>query len=148
MTITSQRESELAIRPATVSSTSSIDTNASPHDTSGNEGAEIQTDIIASAPEPVTSAGQAPRPADLSVSHDGLYEASPTLTNTSSDRVPSSVSLVARPNNLHITPSGGVSAGVVVPAMPTTNTVPEFLYQLTKMLTDNNREIIEWSNGK
>lgn len=31
---------------------------------------------------------------------------------------------------------------------PTTNAVPEFLYQLTKMLTDNNREIIEWSNGK
>jgi len=26
--------------------------------------------------------------------------------------------------------------------------VPEFLYQLTKMLTDDNRSIIEWSNGK
>ena len=32
--------------------------------------------------------------------------------------------------------------------MPTTNTVPEFLYQLTKMLTDNNRDIIEWSKGE
>ena len=31
--------------------------------------------------------------------------------------------------------------------LPNTNTVPEFLYQLTKMLTDNNRDIIEWSNG-
>ena len=40
------------------------------------------------------------------------------------------------------------STGVVVPsAVPSTNTVPEFLYQLTKMLTDNNRDIIEWSNG-
>jgi len=29
-----------------------------------------------------------------------------------------------------------------------TNTVPEFLYQLTKMLTDNNKEVIEWANGK
>jgi hypothetical protein len=28
------------------------------------------------------------------------------------------------------------------------NSVPEFLYQLTKMLTDDNREIIEWSKGK
>jgi len=28
------------------------------------------------------------------------------------------------------------------------NTVAEFLYQLTKMLTDDNREIIEWSNGR
>jgi len=28
------------------------------------------------------------------------------------------------------------------------NTVPEFLYQLTKMLSHDNREIIEWSNGE
>jgi hypothetical protein len=28
------------------------------------------------------------------------------------------------------------------------NSVPEFLYQLTKMLTDDHRDIIEWSNGK
>merc|ERR1712232_1248228 len=28
------------------------------------------------------------------------------------------------------------------------NTVAEFLYQLTKMLTDDNREVIEWNNGK
>lgn len=31
---------------------------------------------------------------------------------------------------------------------PPNTTVPEFLYQLTKMLTDNNAEVIEWSNGK
>lgn len=30
---------------------------------------------------------------------------------------------------------------------PSNTTIPEFLYQLTKMLTDDNREIIEWSNG-
>jgi hypothetical protein len=29
-----------------------------------------------------------------------------------------------------------------------TNTVPEFLYQLTKLLTDDNRDAIEWSHGK
>jgi hypothetical protein len=30
----------------------------------------------------------------------------------------------------------------------TTNTsVPEFLFQLTRMLSDDNREVIEWSNG-
>ena len=28
------------------------------------------------------------------------------------------------------------------------NTVAEFLYQLTKMLTDDNKSIIEWSNGR
>jgi branched-subunit amino acid transport protein len=37
-----------------------------------------------------------------------------------------------------------VAAGAII---PTHNTVAEFLYQLTKMLTDNNREVIEWSNG-
>ena len=29
-----------------------------------------------------------------------------------------------------------------------TNTVPEFLYQLTKLLTDDNRDAIEWSHGE
>jgi len=33
-------------------------------------------------------------------------------------------------------------------ASASSNTVPEFLYQLTKMLTHDNSEIIEWSNGK
>lgn len=28
------------------------------------------------------------------------------------------------------------------------NSVPEFLYQLTKMLTDKNTDVIEWANGK
>ena len=27
------------------------------------------------------------------------------------------------------------------------NSIPEFLYQLTKMLTDDNRDIIEWTHG-
>ena len=30
----------------------------------------------------------------------------------------------------------------------TNTSVPEFLYQLTKMLTDDHRDIIEWSNAK
>lgn len=40
------------------------------------------------------------------------------------------------------------SAGLAIPAIPTNNTVPEFLYQLTKMLTGGHKDIIEWSNGK
>ena len=40
------------------------------------------------------------------------------------------------------------STGVVVQNMPNASTVPEFLYQLTRMLTDNNRDTIEWSHGK
>jgi hypothetical protein len=33
-------------------------------------------------------------------------------------------------------------------AAPNSNTVAEFLFQLSKMLTDDNSEVIEWSNGK
>lgn len=40
------------------------------------------------------------------------------------------------------------STGVVVQNMPNASTVPEFLYQLTRMLSDNNRDTIEWSHGK
>lgn len=36
---------------------------------------------------------------------------------------------------------------VTLPEAAAANSIPEFLYQLTKMLTDNNRDIIEWSNG-
>ncbi len=32
-------------------------------------------------------------------------------------------------------------------SQPAGGAVPEFLFQLTKMLTDNNKEVIEWSNG-
>lgn len=32
-------------------------------------------------------------------------------------------------------------------AVASSSNVPEFLYQLTKMLSQDNREVIEWSNG-
>jgi hypothetical protein len=40
-----------------------------------------------------------------------------------------------------------LSSSMIGLAQPAGGAVPEFLYQLTKMLTDNNREVIEWSNG-
>lgn len=46
------------------------------------------------------------------------------------------------------------TAPVVAPFRPTypssimsSSNVPEFLYQLTKMLTENNKSIIEWTEG-
>lgn len=36
---------------------------------------------------------------------------------------------------------------VPAPAIAVSGSVPEFLYQLTKMLTDDNSDVIEWSNG-
>jgi hypothetical protein len=43
-----------------------------------------------------------------------------------------------------VLPSG---TPLTMPGTAGNNSIPEFLYQLTKMLTDNNRHIIEWSNG-
>ena len=44
-------------------------------------------------------------------------------------------------------PSNAPQSATPAPAN-TTNTVAEFLYQLTKMLTEDNKEVIEWSNGE
>jgi hypothetical protein len=47
----------------------------------------------------------------------------------------------------NIVPSSMSLPGTI--AAPTLNntSVPEFLYQLTKMLTENNNDVIEWSHG-
>jgi hypothetical protein len=52
------------------------------------------------------------------------------------------------PNQLPVIPTRG-SAALALAGTGTAggNSIPEFLYQLTKMLTDDNREIIEWSKG-
>lgn len=48
-----------------------------------------------------------------------------------------------------LSPTPGLSSsGVIVSGAASHCSIPEFLYQLTKMLTDDNRGIIEWSNGK
>ena len=49
----------------------------------------------------------------------------------------------AQPTPLHNPISDEAVAQIV-----SNTSVPEFLYQLTKMLTDDHREIIEWSNAK
>jgi hypothetical protein len=52
------------------------------------------------------------------------------------------------PNQMPMFPTSR-SAAVALAGTGTAggNSIPEFLYQLTKMLTDDNREIIEWSKG-
>jgi hypothetical protein len=66
----------------------------------------------------------------------------PSLTSSMPTSFPST--LVVSNNPLPILPS----AGIAVPTAPANTTVPEFLYQLTKMLTGGHNEIIEWSNCK
>lgn len=144
MTIKTSQETELAPKPATVSSTSSIDTSSTVHESGKENGdaasrnAGIYQGVSMQGGTSVQSFG-----AERFGFQHMLY-AAPGKSSTSMDQVPSSVSLVARPAQLHISPA----IGVIAPSMTATNTVPEFLYQLTKMLTDNNREVIEWSNGK
>jgi hypothetical protein len=46
---------------------------------------------------------------------------------------------------LHLSPTTG---GVVPTSVASASTFPEFLCQLTKMLSDSNREVIEWSHGE
>ena len=46
------------------------------------------------------------------------------------------------------TPSGADDQGGASDGQAAANTIPEFLYQLTKLLTDDNRDAIEWNYGK
>jgi hypothetical protein len=52
------------------------------------------------------------------------------------------------PSHPSVTSLPSVPSAAAAAAAPANNTVAEFLYQLTKMLTDDNREVIEWSNSK
>ena len=54
---------------------------------------------------------------------------------------------IVAPQSQHMTTSSTISDEAVAQIVSNTS-VPEFLYQLTKMLTDDHREIIEWSNAK
>ena len=60
------------------------------------------------------------------------------------------------PDPLHTTTAPSmILPNLTTVAVPTTaaavisnNSVPEFLFQLTKMLTEDNREVIEWNHGR
>jgi hypothetical protein len=139
-----QERSILAPKPPTVSTTSSIDTNASGALEIGKEGGMQAQNLVLNNPLTQTAVAPIVPATDTPTLMSVNYSSWATTSSGSLDQMPASVTLMARPNQLHISPS----SGVVVPEMPITNTVPEFLYQLTRMLTDNNRDVIEWSNGK
>jgi hypothetical protein len=60
------------------------------------------------------------------------------------------VGLMTQSHNNHeadiVHPTVSVATASVSPPL-NNNSVPEFLYQLTKMLTENNNDVIEWSHG-
>jgi hypothetical protein len=68
----------------------------------------------------------------------------PVASSSSSSMVPTGM-LLSAPSVPSVPP---VAVQAPAPAAPNSNTVAEFLFQLSKMLTDDNSEVIEWSNGK
>lgn len=128
-------------RPQTVSSLSSIDSTGYEHNDSVFDANCIQQSASALPPLPSL------------MEHSGsstVVTATTAATNANATfGFPTNSTFESSPNPV-APPSMQISSstGVLVASTPNTNTVPEFLYQLTKMLTDNNRDIIEWSNGK
>ncbi len=148
-----QEQRTIQNRPQTVSSLSSIDTTGYEPSDGTYDPNNIQQSALPPLP-PLTENSGASTIVSAHTSADtnfGLTTNNVTfISGTASvgalehlPSVTSSTSLSAPPT-MQITSS----TGVLVASTPNTNTVPEFLYQLTKMLTDNNRDIIEWSNGK
>lgn len=143
MAFTTGQEETLAPKPVTVSSasSSSLDTSGSvQHDLGKHLGAQQSAITQQSLPTPVS--GRQSLGTDTFSMQRVHFNHPGTVP---SNGLPSSISLVPRGSPLHISPSTDV---VVPSSIPSTNTVPEFLYQLTKMLTDHNRDVIEWSNGE
>lgn len=133
-----------ALAPKPVSSTSSIDTTLSGYNETGTDH-NRQHPITTQ--QPLHTVMHRPDPSHNSPpSHNAPPTHTPNPVIVSSEAMSQGPATNISHDQVHISPS----SGVVVPsaAIPNTNTVPEFLYQLTKMLTDNNRDIIEWSNGK
>mmetsp|Transcript_16758 Transcript_16758/g.40855 ORF Transcript_16758/g.40855 Transcript_16758/m.40855 type:complete len:402 (-) Transcript_16758:215-1420(-) len=127
---TGEEAEHFQAKPVTVSSTSSMETAASFNNDRANM---IGTQIVSNNPSLIRTA--------LPTTHSTEYATQDSSAPTGAAGFPSSISLVRNPLR-------SPSTGVVIPSVASPNAVPEFLYQLTKMLTDNNRDIIEWSTGK
>lgn len=88
----------------------------------------------------------------VSIPHDDFSLCNPTMVSSRPSLVPypvapsptTTIPVPIMPSH----PSVVQSSATVTSVAPANNTVAEFLYQLTKMLTDDNREVIEWNNGK
>lgn len=110
---------------------------------------------VAVSSSSLESAGAAPPSAALALDHFDFDD----FTNDAMDTIiPHSAISPGIPSSHSGAPTGetesvaddAVAAGddEATASGSQTNTVPEFLYQLTKLLTDDNRDAIEWSHGK
>jgi hypothetical protein len=134
MVITPGQERALAPKV----STSSVDTFFSGHNDGGSEYNSTLPDLSQQSLLDTTITG----PSTSYYAHNMQHN---SHTRNAQSEAQTSESAQTLQNQVHISPSTGV---IVQSSVPSTNSVPEFLYQLSKMLTDNNRDIIEWSNGE
>ena len=148
-----QEQSIIRERPQTVSSLSSIDSAGYEQSESAYGPNSIQQSALPPLPPQIDNSGSS-----TVVTAPATAETSYALPAHQTNFVSSIVSagtlepVTSAPASSNLQSAASIqitsSTGVLVASTPNTNTVPEFLYQLTKMLTDNNRDIIEWSNGK
>lgn len=151
-----QDHKTIANRPQTVSSLSSIDTAGYEQNDTGLDSNTMQQSIVPPLGpfmDPSGSSSTVVTTATSATSADtnfGLTSNTTFFGSSASSAIQEPDPAATSAINLSASSSIPISTstGVLVAATPNTNTVPEFLYQLTKMLTDNNRDIIEWSNGK
>jgi len=92
-----------------------------------------------SAMQPQQQGGSMQQPA-------GTFPTYLTMTRDTDERNQSMISGIT-PMTIDNSASNPISDEAVAQIV-SNSSVPEFLYQLTKMLTDDHRDIIEWSNAK
>jgi hypothetical protein len=151
-----QQDASVAPRPPAVSSTSSVETAAYAelNDTPGHDQSTSLSSLQQSTSLPSLAMENAtPTLVGINQSLDSFaldQSSFPSSANAAAATGNESLMASVPPPTIALTGTLQLSfpTGTDVHSVPTTNTVPEFLYQLTKMLTDNNRGIIEWSNGK
>lgn len=138
-------------RPVAISSTSSLDsfatsyTQANIDNSSSRSNAAVIKEESSSAIKQDNQQEIVQRQPPCPTSNNSTVVSSrPSLIPFPLSSSPSATPVPIMPSH----PSFATSASNSNKVPASNNTVAEFLYQLTKMLTDDNREIIEWNNGK
>lgn len=139
----------MSLQRATVSSSSSLEdaSSVTKHRHPMPSPIADPLSILSSSFDPLSD----PRSMTTSQPNPVRIESLPPVTNPLASITPVSYPSLMQTTNVPIMPSLPSAPNECVEPTPVannSNTVPEFLYQLTKMLTDNNREVIEWSNAK
>eukprot|EP00544_Gedaniella_sp_CCMP2646_P015033 CAMPEP_0202485252 /NCGR_PEP_ID=MMETSP1361-20130828/4135_1 /ASSEMBLY_ACC=CAM_ASM_000849 /TAXON_ID=210615 /ORGANISM="Staurosira complex sp., Strain CCMP2646" /LENGTH=433 /DNA_ID=CAMNT_0049114105 /DNA_START=236 /DNA_END=1537 /DNA_ORIENTATION=+ len=136
-------------RPVAVSSMSSLDSSTSFLDADFDEAFDNEQITVGDANNVVSSS---------TLSSIG---ASPNLTGISEQEAATAnhINNISGPPGMLLSAPGPSESAASLPAaaqapaapassQPNSNNVAEFLFQLSKMLTDDNKEIIEWSKGQ